>query len=190
MTPGDDRGGGHVERAFGLDAAAFRALVGTFTSANRPRIAQMVERVNAGVPVHEALGLPREAIAELYRRAFAAFNAGHVARAEDLFRALCTLAGDVADHWVGYGVCLRLRDERMLARQAFEVARALRPDWGVPHFHLAELHLVEGDHERAETAIAAAEADADNLPERMAGELPRYRFALERRRDAPAAAEG
>ena len=182
MTPGDDRGGGHIERALGLDAAAFAALVGTFTRLNRPRIAAIVERMNGGAPAWETLGLPREAIGELYRRAFAAFNAGHTGRAEELFRALCTLAGDVADHWLGYGICLRMREARMHARDAFLMAAALRPGWGVPHFHLAELHLAEGDDARAAEAVAAAEADAANLPERMAGELARYRIALERRR--------
>lgn len=188
MTPGDDRGGGHVERALGLDTKAFAALVGTFTRANRPRVAAIVERVNAGAPAYEALGLPREAIAELYRRAFAAFNAGHTARAEELFRALCTLAGNVADHWVGYGICLRMREARGLARDAFLVARAVRPEWGVPHFHLAEIFLAEGDDARAAEALAAAEADAANLPPTMVGELARYRIALERRRGVAAAA--
>ncbi|MEM7693070.1 MAG: hypothetical protein AAF318_01355 [Pseudomonadota bacterium] len=175
---------GLIRRAFGLDAAAFEGLLSAVAAASKPATVEVVRQLDAGVSLKAALGLSDGAIAHLYAQAFTAFNAGRTARAEDLFRTLCILAGDTADHWMGYAVCLRLRDAFPHARIACANALKLRPDWAVPHFHLLEMAMREEAFDTARDQIAALTGRAAELPDGMARELARFEIALNRRAGA------
>lgn len=185
---GEARAGeaGMIRNVFGLDEAAFESLIALITRSSTPATVEAVKRIDQGVSFGAALGLSEDVIAHLYGQAFHAFNAGRHRRAEDLFRALCILAGDVADHWLGYGVCLRLREAFEPARLACRNAAALRPDWAVPQFHLLEIAIREEAYEEARERFAALAHRPEELPEGMARELHRFGTALRTR----AAAEG
>lgn len=172
---------GVIQREFGLDTAAFEGLLSLVAKASRPATAEVVKRLDKGDTFGAALGLSEDAIAHLYAQAFVAFNAGRTARAEELFRTLCILAGDRSDHWLGYAVCLRLREAFAPARAACLNALALRPDWAAAHFHLLEIAMREEAFDEARKRLAALDGQAEALPAGMARELERFKVALERR---------
>ncbi|MEM6959516.1 MAG: hypothetical protein AAF645_27780 [Myxococcota bacterium] len=182
---GEDRLGeesdGLIRRAFGLDRAAFEGLLSVVAAASKPATVEVVRRLDEGASFRAALGLSESAIAHLYAQAFTAFNAGRYARAEELFRMLCILAGDNADHWLGYAVCLRLREAFGKARVACANALKLRPDWSVAHFHLLEIAMREEAFDDARSHVAALRGRTSELPDGMARELARFEIALQRR---------
>ena len=156
-----ERAGSEVLEEAGLDASRFFA------------------RLRQGGSIGAALGLSPALVELIYARAYRWFLVDRPDRAEPMFRALCAADGTVADYWVGFGLCLRLRRDFSGAAVAFAAASRLRPDWEVPAFHGAELAL-----QRKDAAAAAAEiarfrrlAGADT-PERMVTEVQRMEQAL------------
>ena len=136
-------------------------------------------RLREGEPVGQALAIPDSAVALLYARAHAMFRAGRPDKAEGLFRALCVLDGWSADHWVGYGVCLRMRSAWDEAAVAFASAARVRPDWAIPRFHALELSVRREDWTGAAAALAAFDQRADNAaPSAILAEVARFRSAL------------
>jgi tetratricopeptide (TPR) repeat protein len=140
---------------------------------------RLFDRMEEGASLGEALALPTGVAALLYAHAYQWFSVGRVDRAEPLFHALCVLDGTVADHWVGQGICLRMRQQWAVAERALNTAAGLRPDWDVPYFHLMELYIRLQDWPRAKSALAAFEARAgDATPEPMRHEARRFSVAL------------
>jgi hypothetical protein len=146
------------------------------------------DRLAKGMPLAEALGVPPGVVRVLYARAYHLFNAGQHARAEAIFRSLCALDGRSSDHWLGFGICLRVREAFDEARLAFAVAAELRDRWAVPHFHLAELamQLEAWPAARDELDLFGASID-HTTPAAMIVEAERLRSALDFRAAAPAA---
>lgn len=143
-------------------------------------------RLEQGNDLGEALGLPAELTEFLYARAHRWFIVDRADRAEPLFRALCVLDGEVADYWIGLGICLRLRDSFDAAALAFNTAALLRPQWAVPAFHAAELAILACDYDNAAAYLVRFRETADAaIPERMMAEAARMRTALELRRTGP-----
>jgi hypothetical protein len=99
--------------------------------------------------------------------------------AERLFRALCILNERNANHWVGYGVCLRLRGHLNEAALAFEAAARLKPDWAVPHFHALELAVHRQNWDTATQHLARYdERVSDEVAEAVRAEAERLRSAV------------
>ncbi|MEL7347466.1 MAG: tetratricopeptide repeat protein [Pseudomonadota bacterium] len=140
---------------------------------------KVAKRLSGGASIGEALDLPAGTVPLIYARAHAAFQAGRVARAEQLFRVLTMLDGGNPDHWLGYAICLRQTGQQALARDLFNIAATLDPQSAVPHFHLAELALSEDDVPAAKAAAEACTARGDKgLPTPIKGEMDRYRAAI------------
>lgn len=141
-----------------------------------PRVAAAMRR---GEPLAAALGLPEGTVDLVYARAHASFLAGRHPEAERLFRALTMLDGRRPDHWLGYGICLRMRDEPALALQLFEVAATLAPAKAAPWFHLLEAAIASRNVPAAERALAAYDASAgEDLSPEARHEAERLRRAL------------
>lgn len=137
------------------------------------------ERMSQGQPLGRALEVPDGTAAVLYARAHQWFSVGRPEKAESLFRALCVISGDVADHWVGYGVCLKMRGLLPEAEQAFATGAALRPDWAIPHFHLLEIFIRSGEWRRAERALTAFDNRVEEAtPRPVLTEVERFRTAI------------
>jgi tetratricopeptide (TPR) repeat protein len=141
---------------------------------------QFLARLGQGDDLGAALGLPADLTEFLYARAHRWFTVDRADRAEPLFRALCVLDGQIADYWIGLGICLRLRDSLDAAALAFGTAARLRPQWAVPAFHAAELAIRNGDYGGAAGHLARFRQTADHdIPERMSAEAARMAAALE-----------
>ena len=141
---------------------------------------QFVARLERGDDLAAALGLPAGLSEFLYARAHRWFTVDRADRAEPLFRALCVLDGQVADYWIGLGICLRLRDSLDAAALAFSTAARLRPQWAVPAFHAAELAIRNGDYGDAAGHLDRFHQTADHdIPERMGVEAARMADALQ-----------
>ncbi|MGJ0508142.1 MAG: hypothetical protein ACR652_13655 [Methylocystis sp.] len=171
-----------LERIFGLDASGVAALGEMFArisgevGLNGSRI---LERLKEGQPLGDAFALPRPITEEVYARARQWLQLGHIEKAAPLFRALVAIDPKDADFWIGNGVCLRDGGRLMEARLAFKTAAMLRPNWGLPHFHLSSLALCVGDRESARRALAAFRASVDpNLPREICREAERLAGAL------------
>lgn len=147
---------------------------------------EIFERMREGAPLGRALEAPEGAAEVLYSRAHQWFSVGRLEKAESLFRALCVIAGDVADHWVGYGICLKLRGLLPEAEQAFLTGATLRPDWAIPHFHLLEIFVRSDDWIRARQALTAFDnRKEDATPEPVMKEAERFRAAIALHSQAP-----
>jgi hypothetical protein len=174
-------------RMLGLSEDEVTALGTVFVQATRVMGIEggaIFERLRKGDSLGRALKLPRGTTDLLYARAHRWFSIGRYDRAEPLFRALCVLGERVADHWVGFGVCLRLRDNLPEAGVAFQTAAGLRPDWAVPHFHALELAMRRGDWAAATQCLSAYDQRAsDALPEPIRREAERLRAVLAHRQD-------
>jgi tetratricopeptide (TPR) repeat protein len=148
-------------------------------------------RLRAGEPLAAALDLPGGTLDLLYARAHASFNAGRMIEAERLFRALTLLDGNGFDYWLGYGICLRLRDRFETARDVFAIAAALRPASAAPYFHLLEACLVSGDLAGARAAVRACETRRfEGLGVSARGEFDRLLSALSLREQMAAGGGG
>jgi len=153
----------------------FVQIVARFGLQGRP----IFDRLEKGQSFARALDIPEGAADVLYFRAHQWFSVGRIERAEALFRALCVIAGQVADHWVGYGVCLKARGLLPEAGRAFETASVLRPDWAIPHFHLLECLIRSDEWERARLALEAFDNRVeDGLPAGVIAEAERFRMAI------------
>jgi hypothetical protein len=175
-------------RMLGLDDRQVAALGVVFTEAARAMGldgAPIFERLNQGQSLGRALAMPDGVGDLLYFRAHRWFSVGRADKAEPLFRTLCILDGSCADHWVGYGVCLRLRQSLDDADTAFEVAAKLRSDWAVPHFHALELavHREQWDAATQRLARYDERATAD-IAEAIQAEVERLRSAVALKQDS------
>ena len=85
----------------------------------------------AGKSLGKSMNIPPEAADILYARAHHWFAIGRYDRAESVFRTLCVLDGTKRDHWLGYGVCLKIRGFHPAALVAFQAAA--RADVQVRH---------------------------------------------------------
>lgn len=143
---------------------------------------RILDALGRGETLGQALGLPPRLGEVLYGRAHTWFSAGRFDRAETLFRVLTVMDGRQADHWVGYGICLRKRDAAAEAVLAFATAAALRPDWAVPQFHAADLAASQRRWADAADHLAAfAARDSAAVPEAMRQEANRLRRGLQLR---------
>lgn len=150
---------------------------------------RFLARLEQGDDLGAALGLPAELLEFLYARAHRWFTVDRIDRAEPLFRALCVLDGEVADYWIGLGICLRLGDSLDAAALAFSTAALLRPQWAVPAFHAAELAILAGDYGKAALYLTRFHETADpTIPERMVAEAARMAQALALRHTGPGSA--
>ena len=141
--------------------------------------APIFKKLCDGHSLAEALEIPKGAVDILYARAHQWFAVGRADRAEVLFKALCVIAGETADHWVGYGVCLKMSGRLQEAGQAFAAAARLRADWAIPYFHLFEVYARSGDFARAGQALAAFDIRKDSTtPQTVLSEAERFREAL------------
>ncbi len=189
-----DATGGRPAPLFGLNAAEME-LLSTLLGEMTGRIGldgdRILDGLGRGETLSQVLNLPPRFGEVLYGRAHTWFAAGRLDRAETLFRVLCVIDGRSADHWVGYGVCLRRRDAWAEAALAFATAAAVRPDWAVPHFHAADLAAAQGQWALAEDHLAAFASRADAaLPDPMLQEAAKLRRALALRADLRARAQG
>lgn len=129
-----------------------------------------------------ALGLAPDVLEAIYARAHRWFAVGHPEKAEPLFRTLCVAEAGCADYWVGLGLCLRLSDRLDMARTALETAARLRHDWAVPHFHLCELLMLQGNTvAAAECLVRFGERASAEIPPQMKAEATRFERAIEMR---------
>lgn len=171
-------------RSLGLsdgDVGILGRLFGDLTASLGIDGEPIFERLAQGQSIGQALAMPPGTVERVYARAHAWFALGRIERAEPLFRALCLLSEEDADFWVGYGVCLRMTGQPAKARQAFEAAANLRPDWALPHFHALELAVLQRHWPQALAALAAYDARAGaDIPPPVAAEAARLRLALER----------
>lgn len=176
------RGGEPPRTLFGLDGEETRAFADAFAALAAPLGIdgrRVVEALSRGDTLGQALGLPPGLDDLLYSRAHALFSAGRQDRAEPLFRALCVVDGRTADHWVGYGLCLRGRDEDGQAALAFATAAALQPGWAVPQFHAAQVALAQDRWAEAAAHLDAFhENDDASVPAGMRREAARQSRAL------------
>lgn len=178
------------ERLFGLEPDEARLLADHCA----PILAQagidpgrFLDRLDGGGTIGDALGLPPEACELIYARAHRWFAVDRPERAESLFRALCIADGRQPDHWVGLGICLRIRGEFAQARLAFAMASYLRPGWAVAHFHAGELELHAGEIEEAAARLALfEETRGEDTPPAMVAEAQRMALALALRRERQA----
>lgn len=132
-----------------------------------------------------ALGLPPEISELLYSRAHRWFSVERPDRAEPLFRTLCILDGQVADYWVGLGVCLEIGNRPKAAAYAFATAAMLRPQWAIPAYYSAAIALHSGDLAEAGQQLKRFERLADAAtPDGIRAEAGRIRAALELRSGA------
>ncbi|MEN3385158.1 MAG: hypothetical protein V7608_5202 [Hyphomicrobiales bacterium] len=137
----------------------------------------------------EALGVSAGVIELIYARAHQWFVVGQIERAEALFQALCVLAPASADHWVGYGVCLKARSAFADAAHAFDRAAELRPHWAIPRFHATEVAVRTGAWAvAAETLTAFTERVDADVPPAMIHEMARVGAAIGARGGAAAEA--
>jgi hypothetical protein len=140
------------------------------------------DRLVDGLPLAEALGVPRSVVPVLYARAYHLFNAGQHGRAEAIFRSLCALDGKAVDHWLGFGICLRRREAFDEAAFAFGIAARLEDRWAVPHFHLLELAMRLEAWAAAGDELAMFDSFLDRTtPAPMIAEAERFRAALKLR---------
>lgn len=152
--------------ALGLSGDEAAALLEIF-GGRPPETAKVIQGLAEGKSIGEALGLPACATDLIYAQAYAQFNAGHPEKAHPLFAALCVLDGQLFDHWLGLGICLRHRGETVQARVAFETARKLAPEAAAPAFHLAHLMMELGERGQARTLLLQYR-DAPRGPEKAA----------------------
>lgn len=162
----DNRESTAFEHRFGLEPGEGELvldLLGTAMGGERDSVVRnLLSALRDDRPLAEGLGLPPGASEVLYARATQWFGVGRPERAEPLFRILCLLEGGSADFWVGHGVCLHLTNRVEAARLAFETAVRLRPDWALPHMHLAAVALRERRREDAGQALARFRDRADD----------------------------
>lgn len=185
--PGPDhaaRDGSGEERPlpFGLGQAEIELLAQVLSEAAAPLGidgAALVDGLAAGRSLGEALRLPPGLGDVLYANAHTWFAAGRPDRAEALFRALCVIQGGVADHWVGYGICLRVSDRTREASLAFATAVALRPDWAIARFHAADSAIAQADWAGGSGHLDAFEHHlGPDVPPNMRQEASRLRLAV------------
>jgi len=175
---------GVLQRLFGLGPEDIGVLQALFDTLGGRAFGGLAEALDAGTPPAIALGLSPQLIENLYGRAFALFDAGHIDRSEALFRTLCTLDGKRADHWMGLGICARVREDFNGAMVAFSTASSLREDWAVPLFHLLEAHMRRGEFEAAAALLPRVEAGIEQLTPPIQDETARFKLALQVRRGA------
>lgn len=173
---------GVLQRLFGLGPEDIAVLQSLFDALGGRAFGGLAQALDAGTPPAAALGLSPQLIENLYARAFALFDAGHVDRSEALFRTLCTLDGKRADHWMGLGICARVREDFSSAMVAFSTASSLREDWAVPLFHLLEAHMRRGEFEAAAALLPRVEAGIEQLTPPIQDETARFKLALQVRR--------
>jgi hypothetical protein len=121
-----------------------------------------IDRLGTGETLSSALDLPAESCAMLYTMAYHLLSVGQRARAEKMFYCLCLLDSTVAEHFVGYALCLLARGNYRLAAVQVDRAAQLRPDWAVPHFHLCGIALVERRLPEARVALGRFFAHLDD----------------------------
>ena len=140
-----------------------------------------------GRTLAQALGLPPEVNEVLYARAHGWFAAGRHDRAEALFRALSVLDPRSADAWVGFGICLKLREAWDEAAAALAAAAALRPDWAIPHFHAVELEVRRGRWAEAEAHLDVFDrrAGTGDVPAEIHREAGRLRAIIDLQGERP-----
>jgi tetratricopeptide (TPR) repeat protein len=171
------------------DLAALRELVIETLSPLGLDGSAVFARLADGGSFGEALGVSAGVIELIYARAHQWFAVGQTERAEALFEALCVLAPASADHWVGYGVCLKARSALQEAAQAFDRAAELRPEWAIPRFHATEVAVLTGAWAAAADALTAFEYRvAADVPPAMIREMARVRAAISARGGAEAGA--
>jgi tetratricopeptide (TPR) repeat protein len=137
------------------------------------------QRLQEGKTLAAALSIPPGAVPLLYSRAHSWFLVGRFDKAEALFRGLCIIADDVADHWVGLGICLKMQNRFEEAEKVLAKGAERRPTWPVPYFHLAEIYMRRGNWRQARAALAAFDARREgDAPECMRAECERYHAAL------------
>lgn len=173
---------GVLQQMFGLGQEDIAILQELFDTLGGRAFGGLARALDSGTPPADALGLSPQLLENLYARAFALFDTGHVDRSEALFRALCTLDGKRADHWMGLGICARVRDDLSGAIIAFSTARSLRPDWAVPPFHMLEAHMRRQEFEAAAGLLPGVEAGIEQLTPHMQDETARFKLALQAKR--------
>ena len=172
---------GVLQRAFDLKGEDLDLVQACLDELLPGRSAGLVKAMDGGTPLASFLGLSPQLLEALYGRAFAFFDAGHVDRAEAIFRALCVLDGQRADHWMGLGICARLRDDLDSAMVAFSTASSLRGDWAVPRFHMFEIHMRRSEMQPALALLPEIEARLDDLTPQMRDDMALFCLALQRR---------
>lgn len=166
----------------GLEAGEVDALEAVFTESARAMGidgAKIFGRLREGQSLGQALAMPSGVGDLLYHRAYRWFSFGRIDKAEPLFRALCVLEGGKADYWIGYGVCLRLRENLDQAETAFETAARLRPEWAVPPFHALELAVHRESWQAASEQLARYDQRVTpDIPPAIPAEAERLRAAV------------
>jgi tetratricopeptide (TPR) repeat protein len=121
----------------------------------------------------------------LYARAHQYFMAGDLDKAENLFRVLCLIDGSNYDFWLGYGICLRMKERLEHALVAFDTAALLQPTSAAPHFHRLELFIRQDKWQLAEETLAEFDrVSNEETPKEMEIELEQFRKAIEIRKTA------
>lgn len=142
------------------------------------------ERMRRGESLTQALGLPAQTSDAMYAQAISQFNAGNTNVALQLFRALTVLAPNTRDHWLGLGICARIKDQSDLARIALQTATSLSPDTPAPLFHLCELfcHMSEWAN-AGEYLIKFDACEESSEKQKLKAEMQRLRTLIEMRKN-------
>jgi Flp pilus assembly protein TadD len=182
MGDGESLSAGPLGQAYGLDDAALDLLGEAFAQIGAKAGldgAAIFARLRAGQSLAAAMSLSPHTVGALYARAHQWFSIGRIEKAAPLFRALVTLDPQGPEYWIGHGACLRHGGRLVEAQAAFAAAALLRPNWGLPYFHLLGLAIHRGDRAAARELLAAFDAAADTqLPKEIVAEAARIRSVL------------
>lgn len=115
-----------------------------------------------------ALGMNQDQIDVLYARAFHLLRGGKADRACSIFAFLCALDDAVTDHWLGYGICLRMRGEIGSALVCFDTAAKLAALSSAPLLHKLELLVREERWDDAQKTLIELDRRGQENPQNAA----------------------
>ena len=171
-----------LQRSLGLNEAEFEAFAPLFAEAlskfgmdGRSVLADL----SSGKPLAKALAVPDGTADLLYARAHHWFGVGRFDKAEALFRTLCVLDGNKRDHWLGYGICLKVRSQAEASAAALLIAAEKDPSSAVPYYHLLDLAIRSGAWGEAQNWMTEFDArKSEGISPLITSEVDRYRKAL------------
>ena len=177
-----------LQRSLGLSDSELNAFAPLFAEAlskfgmdGRLVLADLL----SGKPLAQALAVPDGTADLLYARAHHWFGIGRYDKAEALFRTLCVLDGNKRDHWLGYGICLKIRSQSEPAVVALRIAAEKDPSSAVPYYHLLDVAIRSGAWGDARNWLQEFDArNAGSLSPAILADVDRYRKALALRGDA------
>jgi len=183
----EDSSPGVFREVFGLDAsemAQARSLFIEAMSGFSVDAGEVFDAFATGRSITEPLALPDGVCDALYETAYRWLNVGNCAKAEPLFRVLCTINSEGSpDYWIGYALCLKDRGVWSGASYCLRVAMQLDPGWAVPYFHMLDMLMRQERWDLAREVLNSFETCRvrGDVPQGMLAEAKRWADALELR---------